>query len=86
MEERVQESLSSHLPQDRGRSRVNTLHSLFAKNVTLNSQSLSVLLFKIFFLMWTIFKVFIEFVTILLLFYILVFWPQVMWNLTTFVP
>ena len=31
--------------------------------------------------MWTIFKVFIEFVTILLLFYILVFWPQVMWDL-----
>ena len=29
--------------------------------------------FKIFFLMWTIFKVFIEFVTILSLFYILVF-------------
>ena len=82
----MQESLSSHLPQDRGRSRVNTLHSLFAKNVTLNSQSLSVLLFKIFFLMWTIFKVFIEFVTILLLFYILFFWPQVIWNLTTFVP
>ena len=32
--------------------------------------------FKIFFfLMWTIFKVFIEFVTILLLFNVLVFWP-----------
>ena len=30
--------------------------------------------FKIFFLMWTDFKVFIEFVTILLLFYVLVFW------------
>ena len=27
-----------------------------------------------FFLMWTIFKVFIEFVTTLLLFYVLVFW------------
>ena len=27
-----------------------------------------------FFLMWTIFKVFLEFVTILLLFYVLVFW------------
>ena len=27
-----------------------------------------------FFLMWTIFKVFIEFVTILLLFYVLDFW------------
>ena len=30
--------------------------------------------FKEFFLYWTIFKVFIEFVTILLLFY--VFWPE----------
>ena len=30
---------------------------------------------KIFILLWTIFKVFIEFVTILLLFDVLVFWP-----------
>ena len=29
--------------------------------------------------MWTIFKVFTEFVTILLVFY--VFWPQSMWDL-----
>ena len=28
------------------------------------------------FFMWIIFKVFIEFITILLLFYVLVFWPQ----------
>ena len=35
--------------------------------------------FKIFF-MWTIFKVFIEFVTILLLFYFVNFWPQAMWD------
>ena len=28
-------------------------------------------------------KVFIEFVTILLLFYVLVFWPQGMWNLSS---
>ena len=28
-----------------------------------------------FFLMWTIFNIFIEFVTILLLFYVLIFWP-----------
>ena len=33
------------------------------------------------FFMWTTFKVFIEFVTILLLFYILVFWPGSMWDL-----
>ena len=31
--------------------------------------------------MWTIFKVFIETVTILLLFYVLVFWPRGMWDL-----
>ena len=33
-------------------------------------------MFFVFFWMWTIFKVFIEFVTILLLFYVLFFWPQ----------
>ena len=33
--------------------------------------------------MQTIFKVFIKFVTILLLFYVLVFWPQGMWNLNS---
>ena len=34
--------------------------------------------------MWTIFKVFIDFVTILLLFfYVLVFWPQGMWDLSS---
>ena len=32
--------------------------------------------------MWTIFKVFIEFVTILLLFYVLVFWLRGMWDLS----
>ena len=40
--------------------------------------------FFFFFLMWTIFlKVFIEFVTTLLLFYVLVFWPQGMWDLSS---
>ena len=38
---------------------------------------------KISFLTWTIFKVFIEFVAILLLFYVLVFWSQTMWNLSS---
>ena len=32
--------------------------------------------FKIFFWTWTIFKDFVDFVTILLLFYVLAFWPQ----------
>ena len=33
--------------------------------------------------MWTSFKVFIEFVTILLLFYVSVFWPQGIWDLSS---
>ena len=33
------------------------------------------LFFKIFFLRWTFKKISIEFVTILFLFYVLVFWP-----------
>ena len=32
--------------------------------------------------MWSIFKVFIEFVTIFFLFYVLVFWLQCMWDLS----
>ena len=33
--------------------------------------------------MWTILKVLIEFVTILLLLYVLVFWPHGMWGLSS---
>ena len=33
--------------------------------------------------MWTIFKVFIECITILLLFYVLVFWPRGTWDLSS---
>ena len=33
--------------------------------------------------MWTIFKVFIEFITILLLFYVLSFGPGGMWDLSS---
>ena len=32
--------------------------------------------------MWIILKVFMEFVTILLLFYVTVFWPRGMWDLS----
>ena len=35
------------------------------------------------YLMWTILKVFIKFVTTLLLFYVLVFWLQSMWDLSS---
>ena len=34
-----------------------------------------------FFLVWTIFKVLLGSVTVLLLSYVLVFWPQGMWDL-----
>ena len=34
-------------------------------------------------LMWLISKVFIEFVTLLLLFYVLGFWPQDLWDLSS---
>ena len=33
--------------------------------------------------MWTIFKAFTEFVTIQLLIYVLFFWPQGMWDLSS---
>ena len=36
-----------------------------------------------FFLLWTIFKVFTEFVTTMLLFYVLVFWPHDTWDLNS---
>ena len=41
--------------------------------------------FRFFFYVcvWTIFKVFIEFVTILLLFYVLVYWPRGVWHLSS---
>ena len=38
--------------------------------------------FKAFFVMWTILKVFIEFVTVLLLLYVLDFWLGGMWDLS----
>ena len=51
-----------------------------------NSAGLFFYFFKIFFffLMWTTFKVFIEFVAAwLLLFYVLAFWPRGMWDLSS---
>ena len=39
--------------------------------------------FLFFFFMWTILKTFIEFVIILLLFYVLDFWPRGMWDLSS---
>ena len=37
-------------------------------------------------LLWVIFKVYIEFVTILLLSYVLLFWPQDMWDVSFAIP
>ena len=34
--------------------------------------------------MWTVFKVFLEFVTMLLLFHVLVFWLRGLWDLSLF--
>ena len=33
--------------------------------------------------MWTIYKVLVEFVAILFLFYVLTFWPQGVWDLSS---
>ena len=49
-------------------------------DITKNKHILAHFFFKEFFLMWTIFKVFIEFVTILL--YVLFFCPWGMWDLS----
>ena len=52
----------------------------------INYLLISILFFNFFkkiFLMWTILKVFIEFVTILLLFYVLVVWLCSMWDLSS---
>ena len=40
-----------------------------------NTRKKEIVFLCCFFFKWTVFKVFIEFVTVLLLFYILVFWP-----------
>ena len=42
-----------------------------------------ILLFVKTFFMWTTLKVFIEFVTILFLFYVLIFWTWAMWDLSS---
>ena len=47
-------------------------------------EKIGVLFFlRFFFLMWVIFKVLTECVTISLLLYVLVFWPQDMWDLSS---
>ena len=49
----------------------------------MNCIALHFFIFRIFFLMWAILKVFIECVTILLLFYVFVFCSQGMWDLSS---
>ena len=46
-------------------------------------QWVSYFFFNIYFFMWTILKIFIEFVTVLFLFYDLLFWPRGMWDLSS---
>ena len=53
------------------------------KNTSIGFLHFLLFLVVVFFLMWTILKVFIEFMTILLLFYVLFFWPQGMWDLSS---
>ena len=50
-------------------------------SVSFSRQTVGFIFFFIFFLKWAFFKVFIEFITILFQFYVLVFWSQGMWNL-----
>ena len=60
-------------------------HSVLSKNSPLDSQRYfgKKIFVKgfLFFLMWTSFKVFIKFVIVLLLFYVLIFWPGGMQDL-----
>ena len=51
-----------------------SLDSVFYRPEAFYFISFSFSFLRFFFLMWTIFKVFIEFVTILLLFHVWVFW------------
>ena len=46
------------------------------------TQALFIIFLKIF-LMFTIFKVFVKFTVVLLLFHDLVFWLQIMWDLSS---
>ena len=44
-------------------------------SMRMSLEEMSIVFLKRFSLMWTVFKVFIEFFTILLPFHVLVFWP-----------
>ena len=57
---------------------LNTTGSITGKDLAKSS-----FCFKDFFLRCTNLKVFIDFVTILLLFYVLVFWPRGLWDLSS---
>ena len=53
------------------------------EKMTVGNELIDFSFFFFFFLMWAIFKDFIEFVTVLLLFHVLVFWPRGMWDLSS---
>ena len=65
-----------------GRTESDTTEQLSSSSSSSNSSSCH-FFSRFFFWMWTIFKVFIEFVTILLLCYFLVVWPWSRWDLTS---
>ena len=55
----------------------------YSSHVHLGINNLEIINFFKDFLMWIICKVFTEFITILLLYYVLVFWLQGMWDLSS---
>ena len=59
----------------------STVTTIIPVQATITSYCHQLFFFKIFFLIWTVFQIFIELVTILLLFYVLVFWLRGMWDL-----
>ena len=58
-------------------------NNIYGVSFPTNKETVSLFCVIFHFLMQTIFKVFIEFVTILLLFYVLVSWPRGTWGLSS---
>ena len=65
------------------RNTVSRELSRMASSPLLSAPCYRLLIFYKYFLIWTVFKVFIEFVTVLLLCHVLVFGPGAMWNLSS---
>ena len=63
------------------KQRGKTSSKLFTVSHRLSAPSILIILLDFYFFEVDHFKIFIEFVTLLLLFYVLSFWPQGMWDL-----